>query len=778
MRKFTFRTILTLMLAMLATSVFAQNKKPEAGKWYRLVAMATDAARANKCLELLTDDARIATVNAAWQKGNAGNYNNNANSRAKQNRAWFCDLIDTSDPLSDCQYWKFEEDPNNAGKYALVCKAKPDGSLNSNPTVSMAVNGRFDYDETSKHYGYSLMENYYSVEADGNFIYALTTTELQASATNKHLNVAAMGQGISANVYTNVNDGSKSGLFKFVPRPEEIITYAPLEVGKRYTFTSNGTTFNPAIKMIDSNSDVYLRHSSNLWSNDAWEVVASRLVDGTQLVTLKSVATGRFISTVNALPDGNVGFPIQMGESGVELTIGKVEHEGAGDVIDFAIGDKKVWAIPGTSSNKPNVMSCGTSSTPEDFTMAGGLPFDVAEVVAKKYVCQLENGTNLGVGYFWRSFLASANMTTAQYVANAPAFDGYVLLSATQDASNADVVNCVYAKSSYTVSMKCEDQYGGILSRTTTTVNRGTNYTVEIPTFEYYQLESISVANSTQVQVLDDMTITATYSTDAHGGCVRAADIATTIEPNKSYLIKDVTSNTARVAFRYVNEAVNSEVHGKTSEVDSDPSITWTPRPTDKENYYKMQNSDNGLYVPALAAGQKTTMSENGENFFFVAVSGAANQWNIRSDKGQQWDGEGGTTRHLVGWSGNGHPHEFYTYFVAPYYLVTINCVNRAGETLKTVKTWVKAGENYTLELPEISGLYANKVVGYSDENQPIKVTKDTPITITYSEYNLGVENVEAAEAETVIYDLSGRRLKAITSKGLYIVNGKKVVVK
>ena len=48
-------------------------------------------------------------------------------------------------------------------------------------------------------------------------------------------------------------------------------------------------------------------------------------------------------------------------------------------------------------------------------------------------------------------------------------------------------------------------------------------------------------------------------------------------------------------------------------------------------------------------------------------------------------------------------------------------------------------------------------------------------------EYNpfLGVENIEtAAPAVNVIFDLFGRRIEAITAPGLYIVNGKKVLVK
>jgi hypothetical protein len=40
------------------------------------------------------------------------------------------------------------------------------------------------------------------------------------------------------------------------------------------------------------------------------------------------------------------------------------------------------------------------------------------------------------------------------------------------------------------------------------------------------------------------------------------------------------------------------------------------------------------------------------------------------------------------------------------------------------------------------------------------------------------IEGVDAEVEEDVIYDLSGRRITEITNSGIYIVNGKKVLVK
>ena len=50
--------------------------------------------------------------------------------------------------------------------------------------------------------------------------------------------------------------------------------------------------------------------------------------------------------------------------------------------------------------------------------------------------------------------------------------------------------------------------------------------------------------------------------------------------------------------------------------------------------------------------------------------------------------------------------------------------------------------------------------------------------TYTWTIVNSAVEKIEAIDEKKVIYDLLGRRVEAITGAGIYIVNGKKVVVK
>lgn len=99
--------------------------------------------------------------------------------------------------------------------------------------------------------------------------------------------------------------------------------------------------------------------------------------------------------------------------------------------------------------------------------------------------------------------------------------------------------------------------------------------------------------------------------------------------------------------------------------------------------------------------------------------------------------------------------------------------------------------EAYVLSAPDgVVGLYKaamNQLDGTAWQNNankaylPVSAVHNKAAAFYGFEWNgtTGIEGVEAEVAQDgAIYDLSGRRVKAITVPGIYIVNGKKVVVK
>ena len=72
-----------------------------------------------------------------------------------------------------------------------------------------------------------------------------------------------------------------------------------------------------------------------------------------------------------------------------------------------------------------------------------------------------------------------------------------------------------------------------------------------------------------------------------------------------------------------------------------------------------------------------------------------------------------------------------------------------------------------------INNKYYNKSLALIDELTAIIATVNAGYTVS-----TGIGGVVVDEADVVIYDARGRRVKKITSAGVYIVNGKKMYVK
>ena len=57
-------------------------------------------------------------------------------------------------------------------------------------------------------------------------------------------------------------------------------------------------------------------------------------------------------------------------------------------------------------------------------------------------------------------------------------------------------------------------------------------------------------------------------------------------------------------------------------------------------------------------------------------------------------------------------------------------------------------------------------------------ITADTTLTVTFQEVSAISNHVIDGDSSKVIFDLQGRRVQSMNKKGVYIVNGQKVVIK
>lgn len=109
--------------------------------------------------------------------------------------------------------------------------------------------------------------------------------------------------------------------------------------------------------------------------------------------------------------------------------------------------------------------------------------------------------------------------------------------------------------------------------------------------------------------------------------------------------------------------------------------------------------------------------------------------------------------------------------------------VNAEWDGFQYSTTPITEAGTYTLDLSQIIVNYAGEFVteyGYTYASVWHKMRQacEGTYTWTVSGNNASVDNIPVAEGEQVIYDLLGRRVENFTGAGIYIVNGKKVIVK
>ena len=158
--------------------------------WYRIITTAT-GERTDRCIELLSASSPLIGT------GNA-----------KAGRLWSNAQADDKASNYEYQLWSIVSDPAKTGKYALVCKAQPNGSIIPTATASSTA-GRWDYNNNAMNYNFTIGTYYteaaphsYSIESDKH--------------TSLYMNSSLGGQNYAINIYGSPQDGN-GGMWLFTP---------------------------------------------------------------------------------------------------------------------------------------------------------------------------------------------------------------------------------------------------------------------------------------------------------------------------------------------------------------------------------------------------------------------------------------------------------------------------------------------------------------------------------------------------------------------------------
>ena len=775
--------------------------------WYRIFTRAT-GERANKCIELLRAESPLITE---W-----------AGKGAQTDRLWTAAQVAEGDPAYDYQFWALEEDPAAPGKYALVCKAKPEGSISPNATATTTA-GRWDYDNDTKHFNFILADNGYGLQGDY-YYYSIRS--------DKHsgvwMNASLGGQGYAVNLYGNPADGN-GGLWCFAPlragaavqalqdkidEARRLLNTAKTypEKGKKkvgffgenetnalrdlindadpsgmtsaeeaefsakfdaayaafrnsFGYLEQGKTYR-VVNTVEGYGDVKFYDNGTsaqlLHTTDAWAADA-------WTVTAESVGQD-YAQTVKLQ---NAGTARYIGAAASSLT-GRMGYlvpmaSNGADIrleytpayTDFVVSQsgKNLHPIPADSPSYPGVVSSGNSFDNANAHRGMGAAWTFVEVEVYTFQCVDESGANLG------TFTTSHPVDAESATPAPPVIKNHEFLEV-KDGKH------VYKRSAYTICVESRDSYGAIIARTEHQVKVGETLTLAVPAHKYYTLVSGDYADGHVLTPTADATITYQYTTDALAGVKALAEPVTTIEADKSYVLYDTSPvDVDRQGYRNVNNAL--QVWNTQKIEGADPLHVWTLKMSGAG--FKVKNEFHNLYVPRLTtAATPVALSANGETYKFK-LNADGETFTIQGTNNVCWDGLASGA--LVGWNAPGHPYKVYQYFVEPYFTVLVDEVDTEGRVLASTKYPVKAGSAFALQASDRAGFVIDKIEG---AESLACVESHLKVTVTYMDEKLvGITLIVRDEhTKSGIYDPSGRRIDRISHPGVYIIGGQKILVK
>ena len=713
--------------------VMPKTSTAEETYWYRIVTKATDA-RSGRCWELLSETSPLVSEHSG--------------KNAAAGRIWTNAKAAEGDANYDYQQWCFEQSEEHPDRYAIVCKAQPEGSINPTPTAQNNT-GRWNYDATVKHYAFVIGDGGYG-PSGANYYYTVRSENI----SGWYLNASMAGQGMAVNLWSNAADGA-GGHWEFQPLFE--IDEAPKLQGFEWLKEGSTYAFRNAVKegvsLADNKKAATLTYAENRWADDAWEVTKSVInADSTQTVRLKNVGTNRYIAAPASSSTSRIGHIVGIGSTAADIVI-SINPEG-----DFTLmaGGKNFYPVSTTSPAYAGAISAGNPDNGSGLAIRPqGAAWLIEEVKVVTYTCEDEQGNALG------AFTCSEPVNDANFTPVLPEIKNHTFVR-----HDAERNVYIYKRECYSILLRAVDTYGGIISETEVPCGVGETITLTPEAHKYYTYESSSLDNNTLTPT-SDILVVHTYTTDAWSGVARVGQAVSTLENGRSYLIYDTSPNaTERIGFRNVAPS-NLRVVRANSAEDQTPYYTWTFE--GKDNKFKVKNEYTGLYIPKLTQSGQIILSDKADTFTFT-LNADGETWKVLGTNSQYWDG---VADGFTGWHTYGHPYKFFEYYVQPYFTISIEFVNADNAAVSPViNKLVKAGESVTLVLPEVNG-HAVKTIENAEAME--QVGAHATVRVIYED----VTSIDALPAVTpnnnAIYDLSGRRVK-VAEKGIYIIGGKKVI--
>lgn len=700
--------------------------------WYRIVTTATDA-RAGRCIQLLRENSsEIGTGNA------------------KAGRLWNSAIIeDENDEGYEYQLWAFMQDPANPERWAIVCKAKPDGSVNGKPTAENNT-GRWDYDENSRHYDFILGDKAYA-QNGSNYNYSIRSQKVTNG--NMCLNYAGPGQTYSINLWNDPADGN-GGIWEFRPleaQESDITVDYPTE-GTVYRIVNNTERFK-GVTLYDNNDGI-VTATRQEYGADVWEVAETASTANGQTFKLRNAVTGRYIS--------NTATPIALGESGATLT--NVYNSKSGD-FSIKTGDEALYPIPERSATNPNTLNKGGI-----YPQGTGWVYEKACIIG--YICKDQNGNLIG------SYIKSV-AEGSSFTANAPEIENHEILlyeetgsdsaPVFENISESKTVNVTYRRVAYNVTYRCLTADGNLIAEVAEPCPIGDSYSVAYPEVEFFTCIGSDIEERTIITPDKDVVIEVLYDCEGIMGASAIGEAVTELEAGASYLIYNAKDETSRSGFLSVG-AVGEGITTTNGIADAGPAFIWHLEGDD--NKFTVKNSY-GVYIPRLLRGSLVRGSDTPETFIFT-LNSDGKTWEVKgTSNNYYWNGNADNT--FTGWDG-GHPFIIYTYMPHPYFAVSYKCVDDEGNELATGMRYVKGGNIYSMLTPIFDGYTLTE--SNADYDELARVSKNIDITLTYTKNDTGITDVKGENGNVkTVYDLQGRRINNPT-RGIYIVNGKKVLIK